>query len=34
MIEMDYTAPEIESMWSGDVERFSAHREKYLIYED
>ncbi len=34
MIEMDYTASEIESMWSGDVERFLARREEYLIYED
>lgn len=33
MIELGYTASEIESMWSGDVERFCAQREQYLIYE-
>lgn len=33
MIEMGYTAAEIESMWSADIERFCREREEYLIYE-
>lgn len=34
MIEMNYTAEEIEAMWADDVRSFCQQREKYLIYED
>lgn len=34
MIELGYTAEDIESMWSGDVEGFATQREEYLIYEN
>ncbi|MBO5806517.1 MAG: DUF1343 domain-containing protein [Tidjanibacter sp.] len=34
MIEMNYTAEEIEAMWADDVRNFCQQREKYLIYED
>lgn len=34
MIEMGYTAEEIESMWQEDVALFCRQREKYLIYEE
>ncbi len=33
MIEMGYSADEIEAMWKDDVERFVAQRAQYLIYE-
>ena len=33
MIEMGYSADEIEAMWKDDVERFVVQRSQYLIYE-
>lgn len=33
MIMLDYSAPQIHSMWRGDVERFKAQRTPYLIYD-
>lgn len=34
MILFGYNAHEIEGMWHADVERFTAQREQYLIYDE